>query len=133
MSAETVWYLDSSAIVKLVAEEVETGALSAFLSRRRSVVSSALATTEVTRAVLALGEPFVRRAAEVLARLELVRVTDGILRDAGHLQPASLRSLDAIHLATASLFGESLGGLVTYDRRMSEAARTLGWDVHQPA
>jgi uncharacterized protein len=45
-------------------------------------------------------------------------VSDEILADAGLLEPASLRSLDAIHLATASLFAETLGGLITYDRRM---------------
>lgn len=55
MSAESVWYLDSSAIVKLVAEEDETQALLRFLRRRKTLVSSALATTEVTRAVLGLG------------------------------------------------------------------------------
>ena len=133
MSAETVWYLDSSAIVKLVAEEAETRALLRFLKRRKILVSSALATTEVTRSVLALGDHFVRRAGEVLGRFELVRVSDETLKDGGLLKPASLRSLDAIHLATASLFGETLGGLVTYDRRMYEAAESLGWRVHQPA
>lgn len=133
MSAEAVWYLDSSAIVKLVAEEAETRALSRFLRRRKILVSSALATTEVTRAVLALGETFIRQAGDVLGRFELVRVTDEILEDAGRLEPASLRSLDVIHLATASLFEETLGGLVTYDRRMHEAAKSLGWDIHQPA
>lgn len=133
MSAETVWYLDSSAIVKLVAEEPETQALLRFLRRRTVLVSSALATTEVTRAVLPLGDAFIRRAGDVLDRFELVRVSDEILADAGLLEPASLRSLHAIHLTTASLFGETLGGLVTYDRRMYEAAESLGWGVHQPA
>lgn len=133
MSAEIVWYLDSSAIVKLIAEEAETPALLGFLRRREILVSSALATTEVTRAVLALGHSFVLRAGDVLGRFELVRVSDAILADAGRLEPASLRSLGAIHLATASVFEETLGGLVTYDRRMYEAAESPGWDVHQPA
>ena len=133
MSAEAVWYLDSSAIVKLVAEEHETQALLRFLRPRETLVSSALATTEVTRAVLPLGDAFIRRARDVLGRFELVRVSNEILADAGHLEPATLRSLDVIHLATASLFEETLGGLVTYDRRMYEAAESLGWGVHQPA
>jgi uncharacterized protein len=80
-----------------------------------------------------LGEPFIQRADEVLGRFELVRVSEEILADAGRLEPVSLRSLDAIHLVTASLFEETLGGLVTYDRRMYEAAESLGWDVRQPA
>ncbi len=133
MNAEAVWYLDSSAIVKLVAMEAETQPLLEFLRPRQTLVSSALATTEVTRAVLALGDRFIRRADEVLGRVELVRVSDKILQDAALLEPATLRSLDAIHLATASLFEETLSGLVTYDRRMYQAAEDLGWSVYQPA
>lgn len=133
MSADQVWYLDSSAIVKLVASERETSALSGFLADRQPLVSSALATTEVHRAVLPLGEPFHRQAGEVLARIELIRISSEILADAGRLEPTSLRSLDAIHLTTASLFGDTLGGLVTYDGRMFEAANSFGWTVHAPA
>lgn len=133
MSADQVWYLDSSAIVKLVASEPETSALSGFLGDRQPLVSSALATTEVHRAVLPLGEPFHRQAGEVLARIELIRISSEILADAGRLEPVSLRSLHAIHLATASLLGSTLGGLVTYDGRMFEAANSFGWSVHAPA
>lgn len=133
MSADSVWYVDSSAIVKLVAIEPETAALSGFLARRQPLVSSALATTEVHRAVLPLGERFLRQATDVLARFELVRVSNEILEDAGRLEPKSLRSLDAIHLATAGLFDSTLGGLVSYDRRMSDAASSYGWSVHAPA
>ena len=133
MSADQIWYLDSSAIVRLVASEPETPALSGFLGDRQPLVSSALATTEVHRAVLSLGESFRRQAGEVLARIELIRITSDILADAGRLEPVSLRSLDAIHLATASLLGNTLGGLVTYDDRMFEAANSFGWSVHAPA
>lgn len=133
MNAETVWYVDSSAIVKLVAIEPETPALSRFLERRQPLVSSRLASTEIRRAVLPLGDRFLRQATEVLAGFELVRVSDEVLEDAGRLEPASLRSLDAIHLATAALFGNTLGGLVSYDRRMSDAALIYGWSVHAPS
>jgi uncharacterized protein len=133
MNAESVWYVDSSAIVKLVAIEAETSVLSEFLAPRHPLVSSALATTEVHRAVLPLGERFLRQARDVLARFELVRVSDEVLEDAGRLEPTSLRSLDAIHLATAALFGNTLGGVISYDRRMRNAARSYGWSVHAPA
>jgi len=133
MNAESVWYVDSSAIVKLVAIEPETPALLAFLARRHPLLSSALATTEVHRAVLPLGERFLRQATDVLARFELVRVSNEILEDAGRLEPTSLRSLDAIHLATAVLFGSTLGGVISYDRRMRDAALSYGWSVHAPA
>lgn len=132
MSADDVWYLDSSAIVKLVAAEPETPALSAFLAGHETLISSALATTEVHRAVLSLGRRFLRQAGEVLARIELVRISRGVLTDAGRLEPASLRSLDAIHLATAGLLGDTLGGIVTYDGRMFEAAESYGWSAHAP-
>lgn len=133
MNAESVWYVDSSAIVKLVAIEAETSVLSEFLATRHPLVSSALATTEVHRAVLPLGERFLRQATDVLARFELVRVSDELLEDAGRLEPTSLRSLDAIHLATAALFGNTLGGVISYDGRMRDAALSYGWSVHAPA
>ncbi len=132
MSVEGVWYIDSSAIVKLVAEEPESEALTRFLKPRESLVSSALATTEVTRAVVALGEKFVARANEVLRRIDLVRISNELLKAAGLLQPESLRSLDAIHLSTAALFGDTLSGLVTYDGRMHQVAGSFGWNVQAP-
>ena len=132
MNAESVWYVDSSAIVKLVAVEPETQALYRFLKRRHPLVSSGLASTEVRRAVLPLGDRFVRQATDVLARFELVRVSNEVLEDAGRLEPTSLRSLDAIHLATAALFGNTLGGVISYDRRMRDVALSYGWSVHAP-
>jgi predicted nucleic acid-binding protein len=119
--------------VKLVAIEAETSVLSEFLAPRQPLVSSGLASTEVRRAVLPLGDRFLRQARDVLARFELVRVSDEVLEDAGRLEPTSLRSLDAIHLATAALFGSTLGGVVSYDRRMRNAALSYGWSVHAPA
>jgi len=134
MSAETnVTYVDSSAIVKLAVAEPESAALRRALSRRQTLVTSALARTEVARALLALGPEAVRRGDEVLRRLQLLRVNDRVLSDAGRLEPAELRSLDAIHLATAQQFGTSLRRVVTYDARMADAARALGWSVSAPA
>ena len=132
MSVDNVWYLDSSAIVKLVAREPESASLRRFLRRRGAVVSSALARTEVTRAVLELPDPFLRRANDVLARIDLVRINNRVLMDAGLLQPPSLRSLDAIHIATAALFANTLSGFITYDTRMSRVASSYGWTVRTP-
>jgi predicted nucleic acid-binding protein len=134
MNAETnVTYVDSSAIVKLAVAEPESPALRRALSRRQTLVTSALARTEVARALLGLGPEAVRRGDEVLRRLQLLRVNDRVLSDAGRLEPAQLRSLDAIHLATAQQFGTSLKRVVTYDARMADAARALGWSVSSPA
>jgi predicted nucleic acid-binding protein len=70
---------------------------------------------------------------DVLSRLELVRISDRILADAGAILPAELRSLDAIHLATMRQLGASLSRVVTYDDRMSSAAAGLGFSVLAPA
>jgi predicted nucleic acid-binding protein len=125
-------YLDSSAIVKLAAKEPESAALRRYLRRRRPLVSSALARTEVLRALLPAGPDAVARGREVLARLDLVRINDRVLESAGVLQPSILRSLDAIHLATAAQLGIDLGPIVTYDEQMAVAARQLGHRVASP-
>ncbi len=126
-------YLDSSAIVKLVVAEPQSSALRRYLRRKRPLISSALARTEVLRAVLGEGERGNARARVVLARLDLVRVNDRVLDAAGELLPAELRSLDAIHLATARQLGSDLGHVVTYDDRMLHAARRLGLATATPA
>jgi uncharacterized protein len=133
MSAERVTYIDSSAIVKLVAQEPESVALRRFLRRRRPLVASALAHTEVARALMPDGPAAVRRGVEVLQTLNLIRINDRVLAIAGEMQPAELRSLDAIHLATAQLLGNQLGRVVTYDERMVEAARVLGMRIASPS
>src|SRR5260370_31500743 len=100
MTADRAIYLDSSAIVKLAVTETESAALRRYLRRRAPVVVSALARTEVARALLQLGPAAVQRGHDVLSRIELIRATDRILLEAGSLLPADLRSIDALHLAT---------------------------------
>ena len=133
MSAERAIYLDSSAIVKLAVQEPESGALRRYLRRRRPYVSSAIARTEVLRALLPLGQSPVRRGQEVLTRIDLVRVNNRVLAAAGALLPQELRSLDAIHLATAQQIGSALAQLIIYDDRMAEAARGMGWSIAAPS
>jgi hypothetical protein len=125
-------YVDSSAIVKLAVAEPESAALRRYLRRRRPLVSSALAKAEVARALLPLGESAVRRGHQVLARLELVRVSDRILAAAGALRPVELRTLDAIHLATALELGSDLARIVTYDERMLVTAEAIGCPTAVP-
>jgi predicted nucleic acid-binding protein len=132
MSGDRVTYLDSSAIVKLVAREPESASLRRFL-RRRVLVSSALAKAEVARSMIHVGEVGLRRAEQVIAGMDLVRVNDRVLVQAGRLEPTTLRTLDAIHLATAALFGGTLACLVSYDARMVAAAESMGWKVRHPA
>jgi predicted nucleic acid-binding protein len=133
MNAERAFYIDSSAIVKLVVAEPESAALRRYLRRRRPLVTSALARTEVARALLPLGTTAVRRGLDVLSRLEMLRLSDRILADAGAILPAELRTLDAIHLATTRQLGVSLSRVVTYDGRLSSAAAGLGFTVVAPS
>jgi predicted nucleic acid-binding protein len=125
-------YLDSSAIVKLAVAEPESAALRRHLRRRRPLVSSALARTEVLRAVLPGGDAAVAAGRAVLSGIELARINDRILVAATTLEPAELRTLDAIHLATAKRFGEELSQFVTYDERMLAAADQLGIRTASP-
>lgn len=126
-------YLDSSAVVKLVIAEPESAALRRYVRRRRLLVSSALARTEVLRALLAFGEVALAQGRRVLRTIELMRVNDRVFGAAGTLLPAEVRSLDAIHLATAQQLGDDLGAVVTYDVRMADAAAKLGLKTHSPA
>lgn len=125
-------YLDASAIVKLAVREKESAALIRHLRRRRPLVTSALSRTEVLRALLPHGDEAVQRGRDLLTTLDLVRVGDRILGAAGTLEPRELRSLDAIHLATAQQLRSDLGQLITYDERMAAAARQLDMRVVAP-
>ena len=129
-------YLDSSALVKLVKHESGSIPLTAFLRRHRDDgrVTSALARAEVVRAVAGGGEPAVAHARRVLARVDQINVDRQLLDDAAILVPGTiLRSLDAIHLASARAIGPELRSVVTYDGRMHDAAIAIGLAVAAPA
>jgi uncharacterized protein len=129
-------YLDASALVKLVVREPETAALRRYLRRHVSErrVTSALSRTEVVRAVLDVGIEAVARAGETLRSTGLVALDARVLDDAATLAPGtSLRSLDAIHIASARLLGGELRALITYDERQAAVATALGMPVATPA
>ncbi|MEI8333279.1 MAG: type II toxin-antitoxin system VapC family toxin [Chloroflexota bacterium] len=126
-------YLDSSAFVKIVVLEAESTALRAYLAAsdaRR--VSSALLRAETLRAVRHLGPDALAAVREGLRRIDLVAIDDRILDSAGILEPRVLRTLDAIHLATALALGDDLDAVVTYDERMAEAAKLVGLATAMP-
>ena len=128
-------YLDSSALIKLVVSEPESTALIERLRAWPDRVCSSLALTEVPRALARarLGVAAHRRAREVLGRVALVDVDGRILATAARLEPTTLRTLDAIHLATALAVREDLEVVVTYDRRLRAAAERVHIDVAAPA
>jgi len=127
-------YLDASAFVKVVVSEPQSRALRSFLSRRdERRVSSALLRTEALRAVRHLGSEALQRTRAALRHVDLISIDDRILDAAGMLDPDVLRTLDAVHLATALAMGSDLSAVVTYDRRMIAAAERLGVATESPS
>lgn len=119
-------YLDASAIAKLVNPEKESASLRRYLDSDLPRTSSAIAMVEVLRAAKRHESPELLLAArEALARLALVDLDEELLEAAGLLE-APLRTLDAIHLATALAMSPALEAFVTYDRRLLDAARAAG-------
>lgn len=107
----------------------------AFLATDSERVTSELASLEVLRAVKRLepGAELVQRAHEVLSAISQIRVDRPVLRAAVDLKPPELRSLDAVHLATALSLPEPVDALVTYDLRLVEAARRADLVVESPS
>lgn len=127
------WYLDTSAMVKLVVAEAESGALRAWLGETdRTPVSSDLTRTELMRAVRRAAPDRTVTARAVLGSVTLIKVRTALFDEAGRLEPTELRSLDAIHLATALDLEDDLDGMVTYDDRLAEASRANGVSVFAP-
>jgi len=127
----TCSYVDASALVKLVLDEVGSAAMRRWYVESEEVVTSIVGVIETRRAV--------RRSAFDVGHLEAVlRSVDVVFldvataRSASAVPPATLRTLDAIHLATALALGGELAAFVTYDDRLADAARTLGLPVVRP-
>lgn len=127
-----IGYLDSSALVKLVVEEPETEALGRTLEAWPELATSRLARVEVPRALAAKGGAAVEAGREVIDALLLVPLDDVVLDLAAALGPPVLRSLDAVHLASAISLGDDLGVLITYEERMLAAAGPVGVVVLAP-
>lgn len=126
-------YLDSSAFLKLVLMEAESAALTRWLESWPRRASSRLLRLEALRTIRRHRPDLVPEMRAPLLRVGLIGISEGILEVAATLEPPVLGSLDAIHVATAMALGAELGALVTYDRRMIEAAEHLGLPVASPA
>lgn len=124
-------YLDTSAFIKLVRSEPESAALRREVDGRE-LLSSALLVVEGQRAARRYGELAARRARAGLTAVTLLPLDHRVLEAAADLDPAELRSLDALHLATALSIGEDLERLYCYDTRMAGAAEALGIEVSDP-
>jgi len=127
-----MWYLDTSALLKLIVDESETEPMRAFAAAHDELWSSRLVVTESLRAGARLGLD-AGHVLELLDRVSLVLPAAGTFHVAGLLAPIELRSLDALHLASAQELGADLEAILTYDERLAGAARRIGMAVLSPS
>jgi uncharacterized protein len=132
--AGAVAYLDTSAFVKLIVAEPESAALRRAIVRWPQRASSTLLRTETIRALRRSGNAGQVPAARRLLRgVTMVRVDEPLLDRAADLEPGELRTLDAIHLASALVVGQDLGVMIAYDIRLKAAAQAYGLTVESPS
>jgi len=126
-------YVDTSALVKLVFDEPESSALGQFIETLPDRVCSAVASVELARVARSVQDPVVERDAKrILKGLHLIAVDPALLAVAAATEPRSLKTLDAIHLATALSLGERCDAFFAYDERLIAAARAHGLTVTVP-
>ena len=126
-------YLDASALVKLAVHEPETSALEHAVLGCDGLFTSVVGAIELSRALGRTGQAAARdQADEVLEAMYLADLTPMVRAQASRLEPPALRTLDAIHIATAASLSLPDLDFVTYDDRQVQAARARGLRVRQP-
>ena len=128
----TVAYVDASALVKLVVDEPESPSMFRWYVGSERLATSTIGIIETRRAANRRGHDPVHLES-VLRSLVVLEVDDIVANVASRVSPLALRTLDAIHLATAMAIGTEIGAFVTYDDRLAEAARVVGLPVMRPA
>jgi predicted nucleic acid-binding protein len=129
-----VIYLDTSAMVKLVAAEPESGALISWLNRHtdEALATSAVGHIELIRAARRIGDAAAAAAQRLASTTDTLVLTDTIAAAARTIGPPELRTLDAIHLATADMHRSRLSAFCVYDHRLLVAARVQQLPVVAP-
>ena len=124
----SLYYADTSAVIKLLAEESHSKAFAAFYDSHADAewVSSALLRIEVTRAVARAAPALLPDARDLLSAFSYIAIDEEIVEAAMNEPDRATRSLDAIHLASARILGPDLDGLVSYDTRLTNAASDAG-------
>jgi predicted nucleic acid-binding protein len=130
----SLYYADTSAVVKLLAEETHSRALASFYDEHTDAewVSSALLKIELMRTVTRVMPVLIPDARDLLHAFSYVAIDGDVVDGAMNEPDRGLRSLDAIHLATARIFGDELDGLVSYDDRLLRAAGEAGMPTITP-
>ncbi len=130
----SLYYADTSAVIKLLVEETDSEAFAAFYDAQAEAewVSSALLRIELTRAVTRAVPALLPDARDLLLAFSSIAIDDDIVEGAMNEPDRNLRSLDAIHLATARILAPELDGLITYDDRLLRAAGDAGLATLSP-
>ncbi|MBA3687490.1 MAG: type II toxin-antitoxin system VapC family toxin [Chloroflexi bacterium] len=126
-------YLDASALAKLILVEPESVALRSLLRENPDRFTSRVAQVEVTRAVLRYPDTKQAPVRDAFAGVEIIELDAALAARAATIGPTGLRSLDAIHLASALALGAELDAFITYDARQADAARAAGLEVVAPS
>lgn len=125
------WYLDSSAILKLVFDEQERVELLKVLTEKS--ITSRISRLEVARTVSRIAPDSLLLANSELQKLDFFPLSYGVLSTAeGFTAKTTLRTLDAIHVATVIFLGSAINGLISYDKQMVQNAKELGLKVLSP-
>jgi predicted nucleic acid-binding protein len=119
------WYLDSSAVLKLLINEKESVALAGFIDFQ--VTSSALTRVEVIRTLHKIAPEKVEEAKVILKGFDVIPINTAVLNIAESFDSSiTLRSLDALHVATVIFLEKTVNGLISYDKAMIVNAKQLG-------
>lgn len=125
-------YLDTSALIKLVIAEQASSALRVYLGDGAVLLTSRLAEIEVTRAIRRHQFETPPDVDALFDEIEFRAIDLEVAAQAGRLKPSELRTLGAIHLATAVELRAELDAFVTYDERLADAARAHRLPVVSP-
>ena len=125
------WYADSSAILKLLIVEKESAVLTNLIDF--TIKSSVLTRVEIIRVLHKIAPEKIAQAQVILAGIDLTPLNPAILSAAENFAPAvTLKSLDALHVASVLFLGAAVEGLITYDKAMIKNAKELGIKVVSP-
>lgn len=128
-----MFYLDTSALAKLVIEEPESASLEHWLLLNdERLTTSVVGKVELLRVSRRTRPNSTATARALLADLPLVPLTPQVTELAGEVRPAALRSLDALHLASAIALDDALTGFIVYDKRLRDAAVLADLPVMSP-
>ena len=127
------YVVDSSALVKLIVNEQHSKSLRSWVDGcKQDLFISELARTEVSRAIARVDPNLNKQFNAILTRFGVIRVSTQVLTIAAVLSPTTLRTLDAIHLASCVILGDELTGFVTYDNAQASAASVNSIEVIMP-